>query len=66
MRKYILTTCNGTVKEFNRIEDLIEILASDPITELTNNEICLLDGWLDIQRENKRGEFLYKVEVKTI
>ena len=65
MRKYILTTCNGTVKEFERLEDLTIMLASDPITELINLEISFLSRGQNIQRENKQGEFLYKVEVRT-
>lgn len=63
MRNYILTTCNGTVKEFDRIEDLIITLASDPITELIRLEILNLSLGQNIQREDKQGEFLYKVEV---
>ena len=64
MNNYILTTCNGTTKEFDRLEDLTTILASDPITELINLEVSFLSRGQNIQKENKQGEFLYKVEVK--
>jgi len=63
MKKFVLTTCKGITKEFKYLEDLIKILGTDPISELTNHEICFLDAGMDIQRKNKNGEFLYKVNV---
>lgn len=62
-RKYILTT-NVTIKEFNYLQDLIDILATDKISELTNMEIVFLNAGMNIERKNSSNRFMYKVEVK--
>jgi hypothetical protein len=63
MNKYMLTTCTQYNKEFNCLDDLIKLLATDKITELSNYDICFLDAGMDITRNNKDGKFMYKVEV---
>lgn len=62
-REYKLTTCNGTVKTFNTIHELKEVLDTDKITMLEDNDTCFLSSGMDISKNDKYGKFLYKVEV---
>lgn len=55
MIKYQLTTCTGINKEFNYLEDLIKILATDKITELSDLDIVFLDSGFPIEKNGSKG-----------